>query len=316
VSIVQRIQRLVDRVMQWKPVRVVTHYTSRRGPLLAAGLSYQAIFAVFAAIWVAFATAGFVIRGNPELLDAIFEVLSVSVPGLINTGDGGVVDPDTLLQASILGWTGAIAAGGLLITALGWLGAGRDAVRTMFRLPALPTNFFLVKLRDFGLAVGFGIAIVVSAGLTVLSTAALTIVFQFLGIDGASPGATIAVRGSVLLVVLVLDTLVLGLFYREVSGIRIPFRYLWRGSLLGGLALGVLKALGSTLLGGASHNPLLASFAVILGMLIWFNFTNQAILLAAAWISVSATDDGVEVESRRRRVKPTDHADSDVGTAL
>ncbi|MEP6478864.1 MAG: YihY/virulence factor BrkB family protein [Rhodoglobus sp.] len=308
--------RLITRVQAWKPVRVFTQYSSGRGPLLAAGLSYQAIFAVFAAIWVAFAVAGFVIRSNPALLAGLFTVLSTSVPGLIDTGDGGVLSPQMLFQSSVLGWTGAIAAVGLIFTAISWLASGRDAVRVMFGLPSLPINFLLLKLRDLGLAIGFGIAILVSAVLTVLSTAALEAVLDWVGIDRDSGLATLAARVIGLLVVLLIDTIVLGIFFRTVSGIRIPLRYLVPGSIIGGVALGVLKALGSSLLGGATRNPLLASFAVILGLLIWFNLICQVILIAASWISVSAADDGVDLTHRRLRRTRVDGPGSDVGTAL
>lgn len=287
--------------MRWKPVRVVTRYGTLRGPLLAAGLSYQAIFAVFAAIWVGFSIAGFVVRSSPSLRDALFRLLSISVPGLVDTGSGGAVRADTLLNAGILGWTGAIAAVGLIFTALGWLASGRDAVRAMFGLPALPTNFLLLKLRDCGLAVGFGVALLVSAALTVFSTAALDAVVNVLGIDVQSVAAAIAARSVGLLLGLVIDTIVLGLFFRTVSGIRVPFRHLASGSLLGAVALGVLKALGSTLLSGATKNPLLASFAAIIGLLIWFNLICQVIVIAASWISVSATDDGIDLTDKKLR---------------
>lgn len=308
--------RLITRVRAWKPVRVFTQYSSGRGPLLAAGLSYQAIFAVFAAIWVGFAIAGFVIRSNPALLNGLFTVLATSVPGLIDTGDGGALSPKVLLESSILGWTGAIAAVGLLFTALGWLASGRDAVRVMFGLPSLPINFLLLKLRDLGLALAFAVAILVSAALTVLSTAALEAVLDWVGIDRESVAATIALRAVGLLVALVIDVLVLAIFYRTVSGIRIPLRILAPGAILGGVALGVLKALGSSLLGGATKNPLLASFAVIIGLLIWFNLICQVILVAASWISVSATDRGIDLTHRRLRGETADGPGGDVGTAL
>jgi membrane protein len=58
----------------------------------------------------------------------------------------------------------------------------------------------------------------------------------------------------------------------------------------------VLKVLGSLLLGGASSNPLIASFAVIVGLLIWFNLVCQVILVCAAWVVVSASDAGVPLD--------------------
>jgi membrane protein len=63
--------------------------------------------------------------------------------------------------------------------------------------------------------------------------------------------------------------------------------------LLGALGIGALKVVGGALLGGAGTNPLLASFAVIVGLLIWFNLLCQVMLLAASWIYVGMTDKGL-----------------------
>jgi membrane protein len=306
------ITRLVTRIQRLKPVRVLMHYTAHRGPILSQGLSWQAVFAVFAALWLAFSIAGFVIKGNPDLRNGLFDFIAVNVPGLIDTGDGGAIRPDDLLSADILGWTGAIAAVGLLFTALGWFAAGRDAVRSMFGMPSAPTNFLLLKLKDLGLAIGFGAVLLGSAALSVVSTTALGNVLDWAGINEDSVPAVVAVRGLGLVIVLVVDTIVLGTFYRIVSGIRIPMRLLVPGTLLASVALGVLKALGSSLLGGAAANPLLAGFAVIIGLLIWFNLVCQVILLGAAWIAVSAADQGVDLNRHRE----SGDTPSDVGAAL
>jgi len=292
-----RVQVVIARVMKLRAVRVFQSYSSKRGPLLAAGLSYQALFATFAAIWVAFSVAGLVIQSNPALQQAIFDVLSTSVPGLIDTGDGtGAISTKALLETGVLTWTGAIALVGLLATALGWLASGRDAVRAMFGIGAASANFLLLKLKDLGLAVGFGIALLLSAALSVGSTAALEWVLEQLGIDENADVARWSVRLLGLFIVFLLDTVVLALFYRLVSGIAIPTLRLIGGSILGAAALGVLKALGSALLGGASSNPLLASFAVIIGLLIWFNFICQVILIAASWIAVGMADRGIAAD--------------------
>jgi len=312
MTLKQRIAAVTAWVTALKPVRVFLQYNAKGGPLLAAGLSYQALFAVFAAIWVGFSIAGFAISANPELEAAFLRLLATNVPGLIDSGDGGAIDAKALLSTGVLTWTGAIAAVGLLFTALGWLASGRDAVRILFGLPTAPTNFLLLKLKDLGLALGFGAAMVLSAALSVFSTAALGEVFDWLGVDRESMAATLAVRGLGLVIVLLLDAVVLGVFYRVVSGITIPFRQLAQGVLLAGLALGVLQALGSTLLGGATRNPLLASFAVIIGLLIWFNLVCQVTLLGATWIAVSSDDAGVDLRGRRtKKGRP-----SGVGAAL
>jgi membrane protein len=288
---------LIARVMQFKPVRVFFHYLERRGAILAAGLSYQAIFAVFAAIWVAFSVIGLFLESNQALQDALFEVLSSSVPGLIDTGDGeGAINPETLLEAGALTWTGALALVGLLFTALGWLASGRDAIRTLFDLKALPGNLVLQKLKDLGWAVAFGAIVLISAVLSLFSTAALTTLLGWAGIGDESLFAIVLARVVGLAIVLALDTVVLAAFFRVVAGIVIPFRRLLAGAFIGGVALGILKALGSTLLGAASNNPLLASFAVIIGLLIWFNLVCQAILLSATWVAVGMIDAGIPLD--------------------
>ena len=316
MTVKQRIAALVSWVQKLKPVRVFMQYNAKGGPLLAAGLSYQALFAVFAAIWVGFSIAGFAIKANPELEQAFLALLATNLPGLIDTGEGGAIDAEKLFATGILTWTGAIAAVGLLFTALGWLASGRDAVRLLFSLPTAPTNFLLLKLKDLGLALGFGLAMVLSAGLSVFSTAALGSVFDWLGVDEKSDAATLAARGVGLLIVLILDAAVLGAFYRIVSGIRIPFRQLAQGVLLAAVALGVLQALGSTLLGGATKNPLLASFAVIIGLLIWFNLICQVTLMGATWIAVSSDDAGVDLAGTRTKGRKTSERPSGVGAAL
>jgi membrane protein len=316
MTLKQRIAAVTAWVQARKPMRVFMQYNAKGGPLLAAGLSYQALFAVFAAIWVGFSIAGFAITSNPSLEAAFLDLLATNLPGLIDSGDGGAIDADALFSSGILTWTAAIAAVGLLFTALGWLASGRDAVRLLFGLPTAPTNFLLLKLKDLGLALGFGLAMLLSAGLSVLSTAALSAVLDWAGVDERSELAVIAARVVGLLIVLLLDAAVLGTFYRVVSGIRIPFRQLAQGVLLAAIALGVLQALGSTLLGGATKNPLLASFAVIIGLLIWFNLICQVTLIGATWIAVSSDDAGVDLSGRRMKGRRTSAPPTSVGTAL
>lgn len=296
---------LVSRAKKLKVVRVFLHYLAMRGPIMAAGLSYQAIFAVFAALWVSFAIAGLIIRNNPELLGALIDAVAGAVPGLIDNGDGtGAIDPRLLLQTGVLGWTGSIALVGLIGTALGWLASARIAIRAIFTLGDVVANFVLLKAKDLGLALVFGVALIVSAALSALSTALLGFALDQVGrrielvevIGSDSVVATVLGRITGLLVVLALDTFVLASLYRVLSGIPIPFRRLLGGSLIGGVALGTLKVLGAALLGGASRNPLLASFAVIIGLLIWFNLVCQVILICAAWIAVGMQDNGIPAD--------------------
>jgi len=301
MKLAQRLKPAIAWVLELRVVRVFRHYAENLGPLLSAGLSYQGIFAVFAAIWVGFAVAGVIVQGNPVLLNAVYNFISANIPGLIGDGSGnGAITRETLADSSVLGITGVIAAFGLFFTALGWIASGRNAVRSMFGLEAAETNFLLLKLRDVGLAIGFGLAVLVSAVLSVASTAALSWILDLVSINEDSAAARVATQIIAFVIVLILDTATLGVFYRVVSGIKIPFRMLAQGTIIAALLLGALKFGGSFLLEGATRNPLLASFAVIIGLLIWFNLICQIILIGSAWIAVGADDADLDISGEKR----------------
>lgn len=291
------IPALIARVMKLKPVRVFQHYAASGGPLMASGLANQGLFATFAGLWVGFSIIGLVIAGDPGLRSSLIDTISDALPGLISTGGtDGAIDPDLLLKANILNWTGALALVGLLFTAIGFLASARESVRRIFTVAPSTTNFLLLKLKDLGLAVGFGAALILSTVVSAVSTAALSWVLAVTGIGAESTVGTIGGRILGLLIALAIDTAVLTALYRVLAGIPIPLRRLVGGALIGGVALGALKLLGGLLLGGASNNPLIASFAIIAGLLIFLNLVCQVILVSAAWISVGMDDAGIAAD--------------------
>ncbi|MBN9606049.1 MAG: YihY/virulence factor BrkB family protein [Actinomycetales bacterium] len=297
-----RITRLIARIQRLKPVRVLTRFGERRGPLLAAGLSFRALFAIFAALWVGFSIAGIVVSSNRELVDPLIRIIARAVPGLIDTGDGsGAIDPADLFSTELFSWTGAVALVSTLVTVVGSLGAARDAVREIAQLPKLPTNPVLLFLRDLVLGLAFGVGLILAAVLAAAGTSLSAWLLTVLGQDPDSGAGTVAARIVTIALMFALDAGVLAALYRVLAGVPIPRVPLLQGALFGALALAVLQVLGNSLLGGATRNPLLAGFAVIIGLLIWFNLASTVILLGAAWVVVSAEDRGVPLDPRGDR---------------
>lgn len=289
----EKVMTLVGTVKESRPVRAFQRYLDASGPILAAGLAFRLLFAVFAGLWVGFAVAGTIISGNIGLRQSVLEVVRQSVPGLIDDGTGsGLIDPDTLLSAQVFGLTGVISLLLLLLTALGFLNAARGATRQQFGLPPAPENFLMSRLRDLGLAIGFGLLVVISAVLSVVGTQATSFFLELLSIDDSTLARVLG-RIVTLGLMFLVDVVTLATLFRVLSEVRIPWRHLRTGSLIGAAGLGALKVLGGLLLGGASSNPLLASFAVLLGLLLWFNFVCQVILITGAWIATSVADEGI-----------------------
>ncbi|MET0725042.1 MAG: YihY/virulence factor BrkB family protein, partial [Leifsonia sp.] len=290
---IQKVTTITKKTMALFPVRVWRWFLYRNGFLLSAGISYQAIFAVFAAVYVLFAGAGLWLVANPPAFEAIVAFINTYVPGLI--GENGAITPEQLKEAasgstSLFGLTGAIALAGFIWTAIGWITYSRTAVRSLFGLPKDMRAYVLLKARDLLAALVFGAALLLGAALSVASTSAATTLMTLLGFSEDSLLLQLAVGGAGFLVVLVINTGVLVTMFRFLSGASVPWTRLWSGSILGGIALYVLQIGAGFLVGGASSNPLYATFAVFIGLLLWFRLTSIVTLVAASWIYVSAKD--------------------------
>jgi len=113
---------------------------------------------------------------------------------------------------------------------------------------------------------------------------------DLLGLPAESANSRWVLRIVSLVVVYALDVLLIFGIYRLLSGLHAPARAVWPGLLLGGAGLLVLQELSSLFVGGARANPLLASFASLLALLIWMNLSSQVILIACAYITTGAEE--------------------------
>jgi len=298
-----RVTTLTHKTMALFPVRVWRHFLAHNGFLLSSGMSYQALFAIFAAVYVVFAVAGIWLTADPDTLNAFVTLLNTYAPGLI--GDEGIISTDDLIEiasasTSLFGWTGAVALVGLIWTAIGWITYSRMAVRSIFGLPKDTRAYALLKTRDFLAGLAFGTMLLLATALSVATTSFLGWLVGLFGLPPESGWSSFFLQAGSTLVVFAIDTLALAVLFRFLSGAAMPWRRMWIGSLLGSAALTVLQLLSGVLLSGASSNPLLATFAVFIALLLWFRVTGIVILVAASWIAVEASDHNESL----RRVTP------------
>ncbi|UUE22026.1 YihY/virulence factor BrkB family protein [Microbacterium sp. J1-1] len=294
------VARITGPLIAWalarRPVRAALLYTERRGPMLADSVTYRALFSVFAGVLLGFSIAALWLAGNPAALQAIIDAVEAAVPGLI--GEEGVIDPDALRAPASFSIAGIISLIALVGAALGAIGSLRTAVRVLAGTLQDDILWIWVILRNLALALGIGLAFVVSAGLTFVGQLGVTWIADILGLPSDSPAVTWGVRLLSLLVVFALDTaLIIGVF-RVLSGVRPAARSLWPGALLGAFGLLVLQELSGLFVGGATSNPLLASFATLLALLIWLNFSAQVMLFACAYIVTAEEEASDRVHAR------------------
>jgi membrane protein len=294
------IARITGPVIAWalarRPVRAALLYTERRGPMLADSVTYRALFSVFAGVLLGFSIAALWLAGNPVAWQAIIDAVQAAVPGLI--GEDGVIKTKDLRAPASLSIAGIISLVALVGSALGAIGSLRTAVRVLAGTLQDDILWIWVILRNLALAVGIGLAFVASAFLTFAGQLGITWIAGLLGLPEDSPVAAWTVRLVSLVVVFALDAVIIIGVFRLLSGVRPSARSLWSGALLGALGLLALQELSGLFVGGATSNPLLASFASLLALLIWLNFSAQVMLFACAYIVTAEEETGDRVHAR------------------
>jgi len=284
---------LVGRMQRLRPVRVWQRFVYARGKLLAAGIAYYGFLSLFPALALAAVVFGVLLRNRPELLAAVSQTINDLLPGVVQTPDNPdgflVISPPASVPLSI---TGLVAVVTLVFGGLGWVGSMRTGIRAVLGVPGYPGTLVTAKLRDLAVFVLLGVSILVSATLTVLATTIAQWVPQLFGMQEVSW----FVSDVGLLVSLLVNTAIVLLLLRVLSGVVLPIRAIRSGVLLGGLGLTLLQVAGGALIAFVTRNPLFGSIVVMVGLLFWLNFTAWVILLAAAWAAGDIADAKVAAE--------------------
>ena len=291
---------LIDRVIAWvlrlKPVRAFLLYLDSRGPMLADSVSYRTMFSVFAGVFLGFSVASLWLADNPEVFEALVGVVDAAIPGLL--GEDGLIDPTTIQAPTGLTIAGIIALVALFGAAIGAIGSLRMAFRQLARHVHDDVFWIWVIIRNLIIAIGIGAAFLASAVITFYGTAGIGALTEWLGQGPDDPLSVISARALSIGVVFVLDTLVIGILFRLLSGLRPSARAMWSGALLGAVGLTVLQQLSFLFVGAVSLNPIYASFASLIALLVWLNLSAQVILIAGAYIVTGVAEEEDRVRER------------------
>ncbi|WP_411733213.1 YihY/virulence factor BrkB family protein [Paeniglutamicibacter sp.] len=279
---------LTARFYALYPVRVWNLYIRRRGPLLAAGSAYRMFFSIAAMLVAGFAVLGLFASDNPVLRDGVIDMVAAGTPGLIDTGHGGLATPEQLLGLRSFGLTLAISLVALVLTSLGWLAGLREGIRTIFGLNRDRSNPVVSRLRDGLLLLALAVALIASSALALASSSLLDSMAHMLGFNGWWTNALAPV--AFVVAMFVLDCATAWILLRVASRAKVIDGGLAAGVLLAGSVAAILRFLSAMLLASLTNNVLLAPFAVILGLFVWFNLLSQVYLLAAAVVAVRSAD--------------------------
>jgi membrane protein len=167
----------------------------------------------------------------------------------------------------------------LVLAGLGWLRAAREGIRAVFGAGGSGGSLVTNTARDLGVLFTLGVGIALVAVLTSGVGAAAGWIARGIGMPG---DGWVLILADFAVSVLA-DTALMIVLLRVASGMPVPWRDLFQGALVGGVGFSLLKISAAALLPRLTANPLFASFAIVVGLLIWLNLIARLTLISAAW---------------------------------
>jgi len=296
MQVIDNIKAAFERGIQSRPwldhlIRAGGNYQRQRGDYYAAGITYFTVLSLFPLLMVAFAIAGSVLSGDPEMLTELRNKIIENIPGSL----GGQLN-DLIDQA--VRSRGTVGTLGLLVgvyTGLGWMANLRAALTEQWEQKTPEGNWFLSKLSDLGALIGLGLAFVVSIGLSTLASstlgARLLITFRLSELPGAR-------------LILVLISILLGFLASWAVFVwmiaRLPrepvtLRSAARAAALAAVVFEIFKYVASFYLQMVLHSPAGAVFGSIIGLMVFSYTTYRILLFATAW-AATASENEIEAE--------------------
>jgi membrane protein len=281
-------------VFRRMPVRVVMHYLFHGGPLMASGLSFVLIFASTSLLVVGFSVMGVLLGGDPRLRATVVNAVGDRVPGLLDSGSGGLIPLDLLQDSRPFTWATVAGAVVLFFAGWRWVSGIRLAFRRLFEVPPAPGVPVAAVPRDL-----LGLLILgVLLGLSAVANAAASGFLGFVLDTAAGLGwdrepawfRTGLIWGLSTLLVVVLDALFALELVRGVAGLRLAPRTLIVTVAAAAAGNFLLRYIGGAIIGRATSNPYLLSAALVVGVLVWFYLFSQILLFSAALGAIVQAD--------------------------
>jgi membrane protein len=262
---------------------------------------------------IAFATAGFVLANNPELLRQLQDQVSTAAPAGLGTTFNQIIDGAVASRRGV----GIIGLLGALYTGLGWMSNLREALTSQWDQPPETSGFLRTKLVDLLTLLGLGVALVISFTLTGAGTAFGGAVLDALGL-GRIPGARLALTALAVAASVAGMWLVFLWVIARLPRQPVPLRRAMRAAGFGAIGFEILKQAFAIYLDRVTNSPTGQLFGPVIGLMVFAYFVSRFLLFLTAWAAQQdAPDDrqGVEPEvPPQRRTSPAQIRPGTVGS--
>ncbi|MFE9767022.1 YihY/virulence factor BrkB family protein [Streptomyces sp. NPDC005808] len=293
---------LVVRLMATHAWRSYERLDRVKWSRLAAAMTFISFVALFPLLTVAAAIAAATLSSEQQqdLQDKIAE----QVPGISDQ-----LDISSLVQNA--GTVGVIAGAILLFTGIGWVGQMRDCLRAVWELPDPEENPVLAKLKDAGVLVGLGGAMLVTIAASTVASTAVGWTARHIGIDEDGWGGVL-LHVAAFAVAVLADFLLLLYLLTLLPGVQPPRRRLIVGALIGAAGFELLKLLLSGYISEVASKSMYGAFGVPIALLLWINFTAKLLLFCAAWTATRSEEAEAEAEAEEKETE-AEEAEAEAG---
>lgn len=258
-------------------------FDERYGLHYAAAITYFSVLSLVPLLMIAVSVAGFVLAGNPELLNRLTTAIETSVPPNLQSLISQVVDSaqQSAGAVGVFGLLGALYAG------VGWISNLRDALTAQWGQEKQNLPIVSKTLWDLVALVTLGLALVFSFGVTAAGGSAGNLLLGLIGLQDVGWARFLLGVTAIALTLVAMW----GVFIWVIS--RLPRqRVSWRSAVKGGFAAAVgfviLQNVAQYYLASVTSSPTGAVFGPILGLLVFANLVSRFLLLVTAWTATAS----------------------------
>ncbi|MGW3495094.1 YihY/virulence factor BrkB family protein [Streptomyces sp. NPDC001020] len=240
---------------------------------LAAAMTFISFVALFPLLTVAVAIGAATLSTAQQ--NNLQKRIADQFPGI-----SGQLDIHNLAQNA--GTVGVIAGAVLLFAGINWVGQVRDCLRAVWELPDGDENPLMRKVKDAGVLLGLGGAVVVTLATSTVASALVGWLAGPLGLVSGDWGSVL-LRVAAFAVSVLADFLVLLYALTLLPGVEPPRRRLLTAALIGAIGFELLKVSLSGYLQGVAAKSMYGAFGLPVALLLWINLTAKLVLFCAAW---------------------------------
>jgi membrane protein len=250
------------------PLAVVYKFADDQGSYLAALITYYGFLSLFPLLLLLVTLLAFALHGDPHLQAKLLDSALAQFP---------VFSSQLRENVHARSGSGLALAVGIAGTLYGCLGAAQATQNALNRVWAVPRNVrpnpIKSRLRSLLLVVVLGIAVIVTTGLSGLTTGA--------GAFGASVAG--GLRVAAVLLAALTNTALFMLAFRVLTAREIPTRELRLGAVVAGIGWQIVQLTGTYFVSHAlkGARETYGVFALVLGLIAWIYLLALVTVMAA-----------------------------------